>query len=159
MTVSRAMHDPPLGLGLMSVLLGSVGLLLAGLPVLGIPLAAVGLLVGLGGFLADLLHGRGALRWSVGGLVLSALALTLSVAIHEAPEGYLPARRIPLDTQPVPLRPYIPPPARPSAASAASSHPGAFLPSRAEKSKPLFRVRVRIQGEPSPRAASQRANA
>ncbi len=113
MTMSRATQDPPLSLGLTSVLLGAVALLLAGLPILAIPLGGVGLLFGLGGLLADLLRGRRTLRWSVGGTVLSALALTLSVAINEAPEGYLPARRIPLDTQPVPVRPYISPPARP----------------------------------------------
>jgi hypothetical protein len=110
MTVAQ---DPPLGLGLSSVLLGAVGLLLFFMPVLAIPLAAVGLLFGLGGLLADLLGVRAGLRWSLGGSVLSALALAVGIAVSEAPEGYLPARRMPLDTQAVPARPYIPPPARP----------------------------------------------
>ncbi len=107
------MDEPPLGVGLTSVILGTVGVLLFALPILSIPLGAIGLLFGLSGFVLALLSGWTSLRWSVAGIAISALALGVSIAIAHAPAGYLPTRPAPLETQPVPDRPYIPPPARP----------------------------------------------
>jgi hypothetical protein len=114
-TTSPNIHDPPLGLGLTSVVLGVVGLILFFLPILSIPLGGVGLVFGVAGFVLALMGGWSSLRWSVTGIVLSGLALAISLAIAQAPAGYLPSRAIPLDTQPVPDRPYVSPPARPGA--------------------------------------------
>jgi hypothetical protein len=113
MTKSHWTHDPLLGVGLTSAVLGTVALLLFFLPILSIPLGGAGLLLGVAGFLAATLGGWTSLRWSAAGIVVCGLALGIAVAIAEAPAGYLPTRSIPLDTQPVPERPYIPPPARP----------------------------------------------
>ena len=115
MTISPNTHDPPLGLGLTAVVLGVVGLVLFFLPILSIPLGGVGLVFGFAGFVLALMGGRSSLRWSVAGIALSCLALAISLAIAQAPAGYLPSRAIPLDTQRVPDRPYVPPPARPGA--------------------------------------------
>ncbi|MEN6452036.1 MAG: hypothetical protein ABFC96_16220 [Thermoguttaceae bacterium] len=105
-------HDPPLGLGLTAVVLGSVGLLLFFMPVLGVPLGGLGVLFGLAGLVSTVRVGRATLRWSIAGTVVSALALAIGLAIAQAPSGYGPSRPIPLDEQPVPQRPFIPPPER-----------------------------------------------
>jgi hypothetical protein len=123
MTKCPNIHDPPLGLGLTSVVLGVVGLLLFFLPILSIPLGGVGLVFGVAGLVLALMGGWSSLRWSVAGIALSGLALAVSLAIAQAPAGYLPSRAIPLDTQPVPDRPYVPPPARPGNVSDAISLP------------------------------------
>jgi hypothetical protein len=117
MTKSPNIHDPPLGLGLTSVVLGVVGLLLFFLPILSIPLGGVGLVFGLGGLVLALFGGWTSLRWPVAGIALSGLALAAGLAIAQAPAGYLPSRAIPLNTEPVPDRPYVPPPARPGSVS------------------------------------------
>ena len=67
--------DPPTGMGLTAVILGSVGALLFFLPVLGIPLGAAGLAFGIAGLLMAILGRWTSLRWSVAGIVVSALAL------------------------------------------------------------------------------------
>jgi hypothetical protein len=113
MTEPPTMHDPPLGVGLTSVVLGSLGLALFFLPVLSIPLGGLGLTFGLVGLLLALVRGGTSLRWAIGGVVLSGLALSVSLAIAKAPTGFLPARIMPLDLQPLPERPYVAPPARP----------------------------------------------
>ena len=104
-------------MGLTSVVLGAVGLLLFFLPILGIPLGGVGLVFGFGGLVLALCRRLdepplvGRRNRPVG------LALAVSLAIAQAPAGYLPSRAVPLGTQPVPDRPYVPPPARPGNAS------------------------------------------
>ena len=118
MSKSVTTLDPPIGAGLMSVILGSVGLLLFFMPVLGVPLGAAGLVFGLIGVVLARWGGWTSLWWSIAGVALSGLALSISVAIAEAPAGFVPARSVPLDTQPVPDQPYIAPPARPEAAPA-----------------------------------------
>ena len=50
MTAITSSPERHVGMGLMSVVLGSVGLLLFFLPILGIPLAAIGLAFGVIGF-------------------------------------------------------------------------------------------------------------
>jgi hypothetical protein len=113
MTTSPATQDPPLGIGLTSVVLGSVGLALFFLPVLGIPLGGLGLAFGTLGLATAFWCGWASLRWSIAGIAISALALAIGIAIADAPAGYLPTRSVPLDTQPVPSRPYVPPPEKP----------------------------------------------
>jgi hypothetical protein len=99
-------------MGLTSVILGSVGVLLFFMPVLGIPLGAVGLAFGIVGLLMAIL-GWTSLRWAVVGIVVSGLALGIGIAIALAPSGFLPNPKGPPAEQSVPDRPYVPPPARP----------------------------------------------
>jgi hypothetical protein len=113
MTTSSPSSDPPAGLGLISVILGSVGGVLFFLPVLGIPLSIAGLLLGLMGFLLALLARWSSLRWSVVGIVVSAVALGIGIAIGQAPASFPPSPKGPSfeqnETGPI----YVPPPARP----------------------------------------------
>ena len=81
MAASSPSSDPPVGLGLSSVILGAVGGLLFFLPVLSIPLGVVGLALGAIGFLAAIFCGCTSLRWSVVGIVVSGLALGIAVVI------------------------------------------------------------------------------
>jgi hypothetical protein len=106
-------HEPPLGLGLTAVALSLVGLFLFFMPILSIPASGFGLAFGLAGLVVAIAKGPSSLRWSVGGTVLGALALGVSIAIAMAPQGYIGSQP-PLPTwNPVPDRPYVPPPARP----------------------------------------------
>lgn len=108
-------HGPPIGLGMSSLVIGTIGLMLFFLPVLGIPLSAFGLLFGLLGLLATFLRGRpaggAALRWTLAGIAVSSLALAVNVAIAYAPAGYLPGGEVPQLWQVAPNRGYVPPPA------------------------------------------------
>ena len=94
------------------MILGSVGVLLFFMPVLGIPLGAVGLAFGIVGLLMAIL-GWTSLRWAVVGIVVSGLALGIGIAIALAPAGFLPNPKGPPVEQSVPDRHYVPPPARP----------------------------------------------
>lgn len=127
MTTSSDIHDLSLGLGLTSLVLGVVGLLLFALPILSIPLGIAGLVFGVGGLLRALPDGWARLRWPVAGIALAGLALAASLAIDQAPSAYMPIRAIPLDTQAMPDRPYVPPPARPGTLFEASSPNSASL--------------------------------
>ncbi len=106
-------ESPPNGLGMTSVVLGSVGLLLFFMPILGIPLCLVGLLFGVLGLVTALARGPSSLRWSLLGIVLCLLAGIVNVAIAFAPAGYIPQRSVPRTWQEPSGRPYVPPPARP----------------------------------------------
>jgi len=103
-------ESPPLALGLMSIILGSVGSLLFFLPILGAPLAAIGLLIGLAGFAKGIRADIEGVRWSLGGIVVCAMALTINVAVDYAPEGYIENRQVPPMWQTAPDRPYVSPP-------------------------------------------------
>ncbi len=105
--------EPPIGPGVTSVALGAVGLLLLFLPVLSIPLGILGLAFGAVGLILGLVAGKAALRWAVGGLLLSGLALGLAIAIVYAPADLLPARNATAEIPGVPEPHYAPPPARP----------------------------------------------
>jgi hypothetical protein len=113
MSTLSPLSDPPVGTGLTSVLLGSVGVLLFFMPVLGIPLGAVGLAFGILGLLMAVCGGWTSLRWSVVGIVVSGLALGIGIAIALAPAGVLPNPKGPPVRQSMPDQPYVPPPARP----------------------------------------------
>jgi predicted membrane metal-binding protein len=108
-------QDPPLGIGLASVIFGAVSLALFFMPVLSVPLGGVGVVFGLVGLLLALFSRWSSLRWSVVGIVVSALALGIAIAIAQAPEAYLPTRPASLDARPVRVPHYIPPPALPAA--------------------------------------------
>ncbi|HEY5311656.1 MAG TPA: hypothetical protein VIK18_04030 [Pirellulales bacterium] len=104
-------ESPPLALGLMSLILGSVGSLLFFLPILGAPLSAIGLLIGLAGFAKGIGRDVEGVRWSLGGIVVCVMGLTIAVAVDYAPEGYIESRSVPAMWQQSPDRPYVPPPA------------------------------------------------
>jgi hypothetical protein len=104
-------HSPLVGLGMTSLVIGLIGLLLFFLPVLGIPISAVGLCFGIAGFLGALFSKAGSLRWSLGGIGVCAVALAVNIAIDYAPQGYLPPREVPRSWRPPNDRPYVPPPA------------------------------------------------
>jgi ABC-type Fe3+-siderophore transport system permease subunit len=109
-------HSPPMELGMSSLVLGTIGLMLFFLPVLGIPISAFGLLFGLLGLVAALFWSKGGggarLRWTLAGIAVSFLGLAVNIAIAYAPAGYLPGRDVPQLWQSPPDRPYVPPPAR-----------------------------------------------
>ncbi len=84
------------------------------MPVLSVPLGGVGVGFGLVGLVLALFSRWSSLRWSVVGIVVSSLALGIAIAIAEAPEAYLPTRSPSLDTRPVAVPRYIPPPALPA---------------------------------------------
>ncbi|HLJ94056.1 MAG TPA: hypothetical protein VKU02_12790 [Gemmataceae bacterium] len=104
-------HNPPAAPGMLSLVLGVIGLLLFFLPILGIPISVFGLLFGLIGVLAAVRPGGMRLRWSLLGCAASALALAINFGIAYAPSGYLPPPAVPQPWQPIPGRPTIPPPA------------------------------------------------
>jgi hypothetical protein len=96
---------------MLSLVLGVIGPMLFFLPVLGLPLSALGLLIGLFAVALAFRAGGVRLRWSLLGCAMSALALSINIAIVYAPGGYLPGPDVPPRWQPVPDRPYVPPPA------------------------------------------------
>jgi hypothetical protein len=106
-------QSPRLGLGMTSLVLGTVGLLLAFLPVLGLPISVFGLFFGIIGLIAAIFVTGATLRWSAAGILLSSVALAANVALTYAPSGYLPAREVPKSWQSPPGRVYISPPAKP----------------------------------------------
>jgi|HubBroStandDraft_4_1064222.scaffolds.fasta_scaffold445191_1 hypothetical protein len=104
-------RTPLPALGMSSLVLGVIALLLAFLPILGIPLSLCGILLGVVGIFSSLAVAGTYLRWSLAGLATSCLALIVNLAITYAPTGYLPEQNVPRTWQPVPDRPYAPPPA------------------------------------------------
>ena len=84
-------------------MLGVVGLLLFFLPILSIPLGGVGLVFGFSGLVFALLNSWTSLRWSVAGIVLSGLALAVSLAIAQAPAGNLPVGPFRSTRSPLPI--------------------------------------------------------
>jgi hypothetical protein len=98
-------------LGMASLVLGVIAMLLAPLPVLGIPLSGCGILFGVIGFIAAFTVPGTYLRWAVGGLAASCLALAMNLALAYAPEGYVPDHNPPPSWQPAPDPPTTPPPA------------------------------------------------
>ncbi len=111
--------DTPLpGLGMASVCLGLIGLLLFFLPILGMPVSLCGFVAGVVGLVVALFTGGPSLRWSLGGIVVSAAAFGVGLVMYATPEGYVPASsksqpwRTPND------RPFVAPPAVNSHAAA-----------------------------------------
>src|SRR5579885_223265 len=105
---------PPVGLGMLSLVLGSIALLLFFLPILGLPIGAFGLIFGVAGVIAASFTAVTNLRWSLMGSAVCAVALAVNLAITCAPEGYLAPPKPPRMWQSVPDRPYVPPPASPT---------------------------------------------
>src|SRR5262249_49068868 len=105
-------HSPLIGLGMTALVLGTIALLLNFLPVLGIPLSVLGLVFGILGLALALFTSASSLRWSAAGGAMCCLSLGVNLAIAYAPRGYLPPSKVAKNWQPVPDRPYVPPPAR-----------------------------------------------
>ena len=99
--------------GVASCVLGAVGLLLFFLPILGIPLASTGLVIGLIALLVAVFGGRSSLRLSVLGTVLALLALGANLAIALAPLNTVSQEAHPHTWQEPPKRVYVAPPADP----------------------------------------------
>jgi hypothetical protein len=101
---------PLVGLGMASLVLGTVGLLLTIFPVLGIPLTLFGLLCGIIGLVLAIPGDGSELRWSLAGIGMCAVVLALNIAIVIAPSSYLPGRKVPELWRQDKDRPYVPPP-------------------------------------------------
>jgi hypothetical protein len=105
-------YRPLTGLGMTSLVLGTIGLMLFFLPILGIPISVLGLFFGLVGVGGALFRPGVSLRWGLGGIGMSALALALNIGIVFAPAGYIPTGgQQPPPWRAVPDRPHVPPPA------------------------------------------------
>ncbi len=103
---------PPIGLGLLSLVLGTIGLVLFFLPILAIPLGACGLVAAIVGIIAGARR-TDELRWSWAGLVIALAALGAGLVLYNAPLGEEPRDPAPRLWQVPASRPYIPPPGRP----------------------------------------------
>ena len=100
----------PAGVGMTSLVIGTIGLGIFFFPVLGIPISAAGMLFGLVALVVTWRTGGLGLRWALSGIAASVLGLAVNVAITYAPAGYLPSRDVPRLWQTPPVRPYVPPP-------------------------------------------------
>jgi len=98
-----------IGLGLASTVLGTIGLLLFFLPILGIPISGAGLVLGFLSFLGSRFKG------SAVGIAVCTLALAINLAIAYSPAGSMNRsmnNRSAMEAWPTkPYQPYVPPPA------------------------------------------------
>ncbi len=104
---------PPVGLGPTSVVLGTIGLLLFFLPVLGVPIAVCGLTLATVGAISTLWRPNESLRWILAGFFCSLASLGVGLAINYAPVGEEPRPDVPPLWQQSPVAPFVPPPANP----------------------------------------------
>ena len=105
-------HSPLPALGMASLVLGVLALVLAILPVLGGPISAIGLLLGLAGLVASFFVGNTSRRWSLAGLAVCSLALGTNLALaYAAGQRSRQRRPHPIVAGP-PDRPFVSPPAR-----------------------------------------------
>jgi hypothetical protein len=105
--------DSWFSIGLVSTVLGSIGMLLFFLPILGTPLSAIGLVAALAGVTGAWADREISLRWSVAGLLICGAALTANLGMAFGPIDLVPRYPVAPMWQPVPDRPYVPPPALP----------------------------------------------
>lgn len=105
-------ESAPVAFGLLSLVLGSIGALLFFLPILGAPLSAIGAVLGIVGFFKAIGRDVEGARWSIGGIAVCLLGLSINVAVDYAPEGYIESRAVPRLWQTPPDVPYVPPPAQ-----------------------------------------------
>jgi hypothetical protein len=103
---------PPIGLGMLSVVLGTTGGILVILPIVGLPLSALGVLMGLVGVVVALAGGRTRLRSCVLGTSLCVLSLVVNLAVWYAPEPHAPNQKA--MWREGQDRPWVPPPASPN---------------------------------------------
>jgi hypothetical protein len=103
-------HTPLLGFGMSSLVVGLIGLMLFFLPVLGIPVSALGLCLGVIGFVGGLFRGGPSLRWGLGGIGVCGMALVVNLVMYHAPSGYGDSYPVPPLWQAPRDRPYVSPP-------------------------------------------------
>jgi hypothetical protein len=111
MDPSPQSRTPLLAFGMASLVLGFLGTLLFFLPILGVPIALCGFICGMIGLISALLRPDPSLRWALGGIALSLIALGVDLALMYAPDGYHLTPRQPSPWQPPRDRPYVAPPA------------------------------------------------
>ena len=103
----------PIGLGILSLVLGSIGGLLFFLPILGAPISALGVLFALAGIVAALFIPTVSLRLSLLGGAVSSAALLINLATAFVPADSLVTPTVPTPWQLPYNRPYVSPPAQP----------------------------------------------
>jgi len=105
---------PPVALGMASTVLGTIGLALSILPILGISVAFWGLVVGAVGMLRAAFFQPQELRWALVGCVVSAWAVAIGLTLAFTPISsshinvHEPAASVPVG------RPFTAPPATPA---------------------------------------------
>jgi hypothetical protein len=109
----RRASFPPVGFGLSSIILGAISTVLFILPIIGLPIAAIGIVVGLWGIVVAVVRGKARLRLCVAGVLISACGFIMIAAIARAPSGYFSPRAVFPTLPPLENRPYVPPPAAP----------------------------------------------
>jgi hypothetical protein len=103
---------PQPALGMTSFVLAVIALLLAFLPILGIPLSVCGVVIGAAAFITALFIGGSNLRWGLAGLAASGLALAVNLAIAFAPGSEVPSLTRPEPWQPTTDNAYVAPPSQ-----------------------------------------------
>src|SRR5947209_11178635 len=102
---------PMLSFSMTSLVLGFLATMVFFMPILGIPIALAGIVCGIIGIGMALRSRDYSMRWGLGGLAMSLLALGMLLALYYAPEGYLMRVRMQRRWQPPADRPYVAPPA------------------------------------------------
>jgi hypothetical protein len=78
------------GLGVASLVLGIIGLLLFFFPILGIPVSAIGLVLGIVAILVPQFRRGPDLRYCFYGILMAGAALSVNIAIALGPSGLAP---------------------------------------------------------------------
>ncbi len=112
MSANSSHRENRLALGLVSPVIGAIGLVLFFLPILSIPLSAIALLLSVLAIVVLIRKADIALRWAFIGLVVSSTSLMVGVAMYYDAIGEVPSRQIIPLWQPVPYRPTVSPPSR-----------------------------------------------
>jgi hypothetical protein len=100
----------PTAFGMTSLVIGSIGLLLSVLPVLGIPISLLGFLLGITALVVNRRAGGAPLRWSLAGVAVCGGALVTGIALYYAPSGYERGPNVPQMWRTHPARPEVSPP-------------------------------------------------
>ena len=90
--MSSVPHSPSVwnSLGITSLVIGLIGLALCFFPILGMPVSAVGVLLGALGFFVTRARNGPGIPWCLGGFTLSVIALGVNFAEWYSPSGILP---------------------------------------------------------------------
>jgi Na+/H+ antiporter NhaD/arsenite permease-like protein len=105
------MQTASLSLGVISVVLGVIGLFFFFLPIIGIPVSCVAIAAGLIGLILSCGGSIEGLRWGSVGLAVSLLSAGIDIAINHAPSGAVRPYEHP-ENPSTRDRPFVPPPAR-----------------------------------------------
>ena len=82
-------------LGMASLVIGIIGLFLFVMPILGTPLSVFGLGFGILGSVVGFFAKGVAIRWGLGGMGISILALAVNLGIANAPGANAPGANVP----------------------------------------------------------------